>query len=94
MVPQTDADFRAYGGRHFVEYAIEDEATAALAPLGRSDWADWDQHGRLVLARGGQLLHWESTGQARVIADVDSLSPDLVPAAASARQWPRRPPKR
>jgi hypothetical protein len=92
MSLRSDADFAAYGGPHVVEYAVRPTGAANATPLGRADWADWDQRGRLVLAQGGRLWHWRSPADRRLIADVNDQRPDPRPAPPWARAWPEPPP--
>ena len=74
----TNTDFRAYGGRYVIEYLLRAGNGGAEVSLGHATWADWDQRGRLILARDGRLLHWESPGSIHLIADFndDSAQPD------------------
>src|SRR5687767_22352 len=83
-------EFGAYGGPHVTEYAVLSESADDVFPLGRADWADWDHQGRLVVAHGGRLWHWEGPGARREIADFNPQTPDPAPAPDWAREWPRR----
>ena len=90
----TNTDFRAYGGRYVIEYLLRAGNGGAEVSLGHATWADWDQRGRLILARDGLLLHWESPGLIHLIADFSDQTPDPQPAPAWATTWPDRPAKR
>ncbi len=79
MALRSEADFGAYGGPHVVEYAVRDEAGAAV-PLGR---ADWDHRGR--------LRHWQWPGSWQEIADFNEQAPAPAPAPEWAREWPVPP---
>jgi hypothetical protein len=91
MMTQVGFDFGAYGGPYRVEYAVRAEPGAEPTPLGPATWADWDQRGRLVLARDGALFHWEAPGTLRRIADFNDQTPEPAPAPAWAETWPKRP---
>ena len=86
----TNTDFRAYGGRYVIEYAVRTEPGGPEIELGRATWADWDQRGRLIVARDGRLLHWQPTGITE-IADFNDQTPDPQPAPAWATDWPKPP---
>ncbi|HEX3301551.1 MAG TPA: hypothetical protein VHR64_01640 [Thermomicrobiales bacterium] len=85
----TNIEFRAYGGRHVIEYAVQADPDEQEVDLGRATWADWDQRGRLIVARDGRLLHWQPSGVTE-IADFNDQSPDPQPAPSWATTWPRR----
>jgi hypothetical protein len=84
----SNTDFRAYGGRYAIEYAVSAEPGGPEAELGRATWADWDQRGRLIIARDGRLLQWQPSGFT-VIADFNDQTPDPQPAPAWATDWPK-----
>jgi hypothetical protein len=84
--------FNAYGGPYAVEYAVRAEAGGEPHRLGRASWADWDQQGRLVMARQGRLLHWESPDTSREIADFNEQVPEAAPAPSWALAWSNPPP--
>jgi len=76
--------------RYLVEYSVWNVAEKREYPIGHATWADFDQRGRLVLARDGKLLHWmEESGRCEAIADLNGRDPDPQPAPASALEWPR-----
>lgn len=82
---------RRQGGRYVVDYSVWDESEQRELPLGRATWADWDQRGRLVLSRDGQLLQGDvQTGRFEVIADFNGRAPDPQPAPEAALTWPGR----
>lgn len=87
----TNTDFRAYGGRYVIEYAVRTEPGGPEIELGRATWADWDQRGRLIVARDGLLLHWQPSGLTE-IADLNDQTPDPQPAPAWATDWPKPEP--
>ena len=91
MTLRSNADFAAFGGRHVVEYAVRTEPRGELIPLGRATWADWDQGGRLVIARDSRLLHWQAPDRLHEIADFNPQTPEPAPSPAWARAWPRSP---
>lgn len=90
MMPRTDADFRAYGGPHVVEYGVRDDLSGVVHDLGRATWADWDHRGRLIVAQDGRLLQWQLPGELREIADFNEQTPAPVPSPKLAHDWPPR----
>jgi hypothetical protein len=91
VMTETGFDFHAYGGPYLTEYAVRTEPGAEPVPLGPATWADWDQQGRLVLARDGMLCEWQPPGPPRPIADFNDHTPEPAPAPIWAETWPRRP---
>ena len=91
MTLRSEADFAAYGGPHVVEYAIRSGPTGEVVSIGQATWADWDQRGRLIVARDGRLWHREGTGALREIADFNPQRPEPAPAPAWALEWPGAP---
>lgn len=89
MTIRSEADFAAYGGPFVVEYALlsGDE----IVPLGQATWADWDQRGRLVVAKDGCLWDVRSSGERELIADFNHQTPDPAPSPDWARVWPDPP---
>ena len=87
---QTWQSFELQGGPYVVEYALRD-ADSTVCDLGTATWADWDQHGRLVLARDGKLFAWISTDGLIEIADFNDQKPQPEPAPDWAKQWPQKP---
>jgi hypothetical protein len=82
-------DSRKFGGPYTVEYTVWDEALHREHVLGAATWADWDQKGRLLLARDGKLMSWQpGLGTTRMIADLNDHEPDPQPAPADATIWP------
>jgi hypothetical protein len=91
LMTQTGYDYQSYGGPYIVEYAVRLADGAVPIPLGRATWADWDQHGRLILAQTGRLVHWMPPGTLREIADFNPQVPEAIPPPAQACVWPPRP---
>ncbi len=88
----TFEDFRLEGGPYVVEYTVWDEAACREYVVGRASWADWDQRGRLIVARDGQLLNWHlERREFEVLADFNGQAPDPQPAPDEARAWPEAP---
>ena len=79
--------FGAYGGRYVIECAVRMELDGSEVELGRATWADWDQRGRLIIAREGRILQWQLTCITE-IADFNDQTPDPQPAASWATDWP------
>lgn len=88
MSIESESDYRAYGGPNVVRYAVHGERLDQPIQLGRATWADWDHGGRLILARGGKLLHWQRGNVMTEILDFNSFIPDPAPSPAWARTWP------
>ncbi len=73
-------------------YTLVDEAAPAGDPplLETQEWADWDQQGRLVLARQGKLLSATQVAGRLVfqeIADFNARHPVRILAPSHARSW-------
>ena len=72
-----------------VQYSIE--ADGQLTLLDDVQWADWDQHGRLLVAtRSGNLqVRTVSSGKTQILFEEDlaSLAPNPVPAPDWAQHW-------
>lgn len=90
MVIRSNADLRAYGGRYVIEYAVCSEPGGVEIELGQAAWADWDQRGRLIIAREGRMLQRELDGTLTEIADFNDQQPDPQPAPDWVTEWPRR----
>jgi hypothetical protein len=88
MMPRHDGSFNDYGGRHTTEYGLRDESDGSLRELGRGTWADWDQRGRLVIARDGRLVEILGASETE-IADLNPQAPDPKPSPTYASEWPR-----
>ena len=59
-------------------------------PLQGASWADWDQAGRLVFARGGSLFAGKVESGRLIETELIDLSanvPSPVEAPESARKW-------
>ena len=91
MSQRTDRDFGAFGGPFALTYDLLSTTGATPIPIGRATWADWDQHGRLIVAQGGRLLHWEGQDRVHEIADFNGQSTDPAPAPDWATVWPPPP---
>jgi hypothetical protein len=91
MTIRSEADFAAYGGPFVVEYALVPVSGDEILPLGLATWADWDQRGRLVVAREGCLWAVRAPGETVPIADFNAQTPDPVPSPDWAKTWPDPP---
>jgi hypothetical protein len=90
MLQSFEAPQRS-GGRYVVDYTLWNEAERREQSLGRATWADWDQQGRLVLARDGRLLSCAvETGVCEPIADFSGRTPNPQPPPDGALEWPGR----
>ena len=83
----SNIDFRAYGGRYVIEYTVQAESSRTEIELGQATWGDWDQRGRLILARDGRLVRWQQSGITE-IANFNDQVPDPQPVPAHATNWP------
>ena len=77
-----------YGGPYVMRYALRHEPSGDVADLGRATWADWDQRGRLILARHGRRLHRQPDGAFQELADFNDQVPDPAPSPPEAHTWP------
>jgi hypothetical protein len=69
---------------------VADEAGGPPIPIEDVAWVDWDQRGRLVFARAGQLLVATQISpalEARVIADLNESRPARLAAPAWTMRW-------
>lgn len=82
----------AYGPFSAQEYVVRelDEDRAHL--LGELDWADWDDKGDLLFARGGDVLRAERPERAleehRVVARLADHRFERMPPGPEALRWP------
>jgi hypothetical protein len=94
MTILSNMEFGAYGGRHVIEYLVRDESGGTETSFGLATWADFDQAGRLVIARDGRLYQWDRGGELIEIADFNDQQPDPQPAPGWATDWPKGPGRR
>jgi hypothetical protein len=88
---QTAVDFEAYGGPYVLVFYLRPAAGGDYIELGSATWADWDQRGRLVLARDGRLFVYEF-GEEGVVAphllhDFNDDQPQRTESPPEARCW-------
>jgi hypothetical protein len=83
--------FGAFGGPYRLDYSVIDRQTGDEHSIGEASWADWDQQGRLVVAREGSLWQWSEAAGLVPIADLNDQTPDPQPSPATARVWPPPP---
>lgn len=91
MVIHSNLEFNAYGGRYVIEYLVHGDADTLETSLGFATWADWDQQGRLVIARDGRLFRWEPPEELVEIVEFNGQAPDPQPAPGRATEWPKGP---
>jgi hypothetical protein len=91
VMVQRFESFETHGGPYVVDYTIREGSHGAECALGRATWADWDQRGRLVLARDGRLLVSTGPESSAIIEDFNDQEPDPAAAPASATIWPTAP---
>jgi hypothetical protein len=86
---RTDAiSFTHPGGPYLESFRLV--AGADELPLRDANWADWDQAGRLVFARGGRLLTGVvENGQVveRELIDLNANTPSEIEAPEFAKRW-------
>jgi hypothetical protein len=70
-----------------IEYALLRESDGDMIPVGAASWADWDQRGRLVLAKDGRLFEWKAPDRFVEIADFNTQEPDPAPSPPDTRIW-------
>jgi hypothetical protein len=90
LMTQQFESFQAYGGPFVVEFEVCDESSGETRALGWGTWADWDQQGRLVMARDGRLFDVQPDATTTEIADFNAQEPQPEPAPDWARDWPDR----
>ena len=77
--------FRREGGPYQHGPQVSGEAGQTEHAIGKAEWADWDQRGRLVVASRGRLWHWNLDGtESHLIADLTDQHP-RSPAGAGWR---------
>jgi hypothetical protein len=90
LVTQRLGDFgREYGGRYILDYSVRHRPHGEIHSVGRATWADWDQRGRLILARDGRLVHWQSPDTAVDIQDFNGQAPASMAPPPWASEWPK-----
>jgi hypothetical protein len=87
QVAELGYDARADGGPHQVRYSVKTDRSSEPMALEGVTWADWDQHGRLMVVQDGCLLHWERPNRVSRVAEFNSDQPRPEPAPAWARRW-------
>jgi hypothetical protein len=87
---QTDAiSFTTPGGPYIERFNLI-QASGEELPIPGASWADRDQSGRLVFARGGKLFAGAVQGGQLVESELIDLSenrPERVPPPAEATRW-------
>ena len=72
-------------------FAVRSPDRQTEIPLPKATWVDWDQRGRLVLARDGCIVAatWDADGQIteQLLADFNSTKPAPIAAPAWANEW-------
>jgi hypothetical protein len=74
-------DYRRAGGPYAVRYSVGSPGGTSR-DIGEANWADWDQHGRLIVARHGCLYEWRATGEPRLMENFNEQEPDPQPMPA------------
>jgi hypothetical protein len=84
------------GDWYVIDHRVVDAKGALVLDLGRSEWADWDARGDLVLARDGVLSRIRprrgaiSETDAKVVIDLRDRRFRAIAAPAHARTWRMR----
>lgn len=71
-------------------YSVYDPGQDRLLPLSDATWADWDQQGRLVFAKGGKVFAatvGEAAIEATLLADFNPQQPTEVAPPEWATYW-------
>jgi hypothetical protein len=85
------ADFNQTGDFYIARWKLIDRTTRQAQEIAQADWADWDQQGRLLFTRAGQV--WACWPQRypedeRSLLDLNDRRPDPQPSPAWASEWP------
>lgn len=81
---------RSYPGPLILEYALGDHVNNTEIVLEGANWADWDQRGRVVYARDGQVFAQavDEVGHfARPLADFNDQTFESIAAPDWATRW-------
>jgi hypothetical protein len=84
--------WNGYGtGSPSARYAVKRNPGGIEVPIKNAEWADWDQQGRLVFARGGKLfagdLKVEGQLTSRELVDLNADIFEARQAPAWAQRW-------
>lgn len=88
---KDEVNFKRPDGHLESFYLIADDGDLQIPG---AEWADWDQAGRLIFARAGQLWTGRWTGEAlesELLADFNDRRPTNVVSPAWAKSWTREP---
>lgn len=83
-------DYRHMGEKHVLDFSLISPDQPEILIQG-AEWADWDQRGRLVYAKDGQLFADDLSQPSltpRLIADLNDMRPEPLVPPAWAKQWP------
>lgn len=73
------------------EFIFTDKGKSLELPLDRAGCADWDRHGRLILARDGKILAMQIGPEGQLIEkeliDLNPAKPQSVEAPYWAKKW-------
>jgi hypothetical protein len=73
------------------EFSGRSAERARLFEIERADWADWDQHGRLVFARDGKIFaaSIKQSGELfeKLLIDLNSSKPEPLTPPVWATKW-------
>lgn len=80
------------GAWYVIDHSLRDARSDTTRDFGRSEWADWDQNGDILLARGGKLFRGKRSrslgdGALVEIADFSTLRFEEKTSPPAARRW-------
>src|SRR5262249_25619235 len=85
-------NFKRLGGPYIESFSVSADNQCFSIP--EADWADWDQSGRLVFSRSGQLWsgHWaEDKLECKLLADLNGHRPSKIISPTWATSWTAQP---
>lgn len=73
------------------EFSVRDLKSAMTWNIGGASWVDWDQQGRLVIARDGKIFVASISNNGRLseklVVDLNSSKPEPLPPPDWATRW-------
>jgi hypothetical protein len=72
------------------EFAVRGVKSSAMATIERASWVDWDQQGRLIIARDGKVSSGDNGNgeiRERLIIDLNPNKPESKAPPAWALKW-------
>lgn len=84
-------DFNQYGSPYVLDWEIINTAANQAQRIEQAEWAGWDQQGRLIFTRQGQVWACASERypqEATCLLDLNNRRPDPHLSPGRARKWP------